>query len=110
MIKKKIKNFRHFSQVISLVKIMLKMMWHKIIYYFNQPFSILELHYINNAKKQVESDVSCLKQEKITFHHKTIINLYIAYDVHLWLLNLESKFALGNSLFGAVRLAKRWAW
>ena len=32
-----------------------------------------------NVKIRIKFDGSCLKQEKVTFNHKTILNLYIAY-------------------------------
>ena len=31
------------------------------------------------VKIRIKFDGSCLKQEKVTFNHKTILNLYIAY-------------------------------
>ena len=35
-----------------------------------------------------------------------MINLYNAYEINLWALNLDNKFTLGNSLFGSFRLTK----
>ena len=42
--------------------------------------------------------------EKIIFHHGSIVILI--HDRYLWLNDLESKFALAASLFGAVKLTK----
>ena len=62
------------------------------------------IEYTDNAKIQVKFDGSCLKQEKVTFGQKTILKFYTGYEINLWPLNLDSKFALLNSLFGAVKL------
>ena len=42
-----------------------------------------------------------LKQEKVTFTQKKVSNIYIAYEINLWLYTHGRNFALGNSLFGA---------
>lgn len=48
----------------------------------------------------------CLKQEKRTFYHKSIVHLYIVYEINLWSCNLGAKFKFGNSLFRAVKFTK----
>ena len=45
-------------------------------------------------------DGSCLKQEKVTFTHKKVSNIYIAYEINLQLFIHGRNFALENSLFG----------
>ena len=60
------------------------------------------LNYIGN-KTRVKFDRSCLKQDKITFTHGKIVNIY---TVNLWNYVDISDPALGNSLFGAVKLVK----
>ena len=47
---------------------------------------------------------SCLKQDKITFNHKNIVNIYIAYDLESNLNNFDT--ALENCLLEAVKLTK----
>ena len=48
---------------------------------------------IDNAKTLVKFDGVCLKQDKVTFTPKAALNFYIIYEVNLWPLNLDSKFA-----------------
>ena len=60
------------------------------------------LNYIGN-KTRVKFDRSCLKQDKITFTHGKIVNIY---NVNLWNYVDISDPALGNSLFGAAKLVK----
>ena len=47
---------------------------------------------------------SCLKQDKITFNHGKIVNIYIVYDLESNLNNFDP--TLENCLFGAVKLTK----
>ena len=49
---------------------------------------------------------SCLKQDKVTFSHKNIVNMYIVYEITLWNYVDSGDPTLGNSLLGAVRLVK----
>ena len=42
----------------------------------------------------------------MTFNHKTILNFYIAFEIHLQLLNFDSKFTLVKSLFKAAKLTR----
>ena len=59
------------------------------------------LNYIN-TKLQVKFDGSCLKQGRVTFTHKKVINIYIIYEISLWSYTQSANFTLGNYLFGAV--------
>ena len=34
------------------------------------------------------------------------MNIYIVFEIHLWPFNVGRDFALGNSLFGVVKLTK----
>ena len=43
----------------------------------------LVLIYIN-TKSQVKLDLSCIKQVKLTFTHKQVVNIYIFYEINLW--------------------------
>ena len=47
---------------------------------------------------------SCLKQDKVTFNHGKVVNIYIVYDLEFNLNNLDP--ALENCLFGAVKFTK----
>ena len=60
----------------------------------------------NYAKIQVKFHGSCLKEEKVTFNYKVIINLYIVYKMNLWPFDLDNKFTLLNFLLVAEKLAK----
>ena len=35
-----------------------------------------------------------------------MLNIYVVYEINFWLFNVGKDFALGNSLFGAVKLTK----
>ena len=39
-----------------------------------------KLSYVGN-KIKVELHGGCLKQDKVTFNHRTIVNIYIAYEL-----------------------------
>ena len=64
---------------------------------------IPELSYLD-AKIKVKFDGSCLKQDKITYTHGTIVNIYIVYE---FLTTIgDFNFTLKSCLFGAVKLNK----
>ena len=44
------------------------------------------------------------KTRKVTFTHKQVMNIYIVYEIHLWVFSVSEDFKLENSLFGAVKL------
>ena len=44
----------------------------------------LTLNYISTKLKE-NFDESCLKQEKMTFTHKKLVNIFIVYETRLWL-------------------------
>ena len=74
--------------------------------------SITESNYINTpelshygAKVRVKFIGSCLKQDKATHNHGTIVNIYIAYEI-CKNYNISSYPTLENCLFGAVNLTK----
>ena len=47
----------------------------------------------------------CLKQERLTFNHGKIVNIYIVYEIEKS-VNIISYPTLENCLFGAVKLTK----
>ena len=59
------------------------------------------LNYVGN-KIRVTFDGSCLRQNKITYTHGTIVNIYTVYEFSSNLNNLD--FALENYLFGVVKI------
>ena len=64
---------------------------------------ILILHIGVKAKKKF--DGTYLKQDKITFTHGNIVNIYIVYEIDLWDCGYDHYPVLENSLF-AVKLIK----
>ena len=57
------------------------------------------------TKTRVTFSGSCLKQDKITFAQKTIINIYIVYEINRN-HTISSYPTLGNRLLGAFKLTK----
>ena len=35
-------------------------------------------------RTKIKFDGQCLKQDKVTFNHKTIMNIYIVCEINLW--------------------------
>ena len=57
------------------------------------------------TKTRVEFSESCLKQDKVTFNHGKIVNIYIVYEISKS-INTSDYPTLENYLFGAVSLTK----
>ena len=57
------------------------------------------------TKARVRFSGDCLKQEKITFNHGKIVNIYIVYKIEES-VNISSYPTLENCLFGAIKLTK----
>ena len=57
------------------------------------------------TKSRVKFNGSCLKQDKATYSHGTIVNIYIVYEISKN-YNIGSYPTLENCLFGAVSLTK----
>ena len=57
------------------------------------------------TKARVKFNGDYLKQEKITFNHGKIVNIYIVYEIERS-VNISSYPTLENCLFGAVKLTK----
>ena len=57
------------------------------------------------TKTKVAFNGSCLKQDKVTYNHGTIVNIYIVYEIDQN-YSISSYPALENCLFGAVSLTK----
>ena len=57
------------------------------------------------TKARVRFSGDCLKQEKFTFNHRKILNIYIVYEIEKS-VNISSYLTLENCLFGAIKLTK----
>ena len=57
------------------------------------------------TKTRVEFNVSCLKQDKVTYSHGTIVNIYMVFEISKK-YNISSYPILENCLFGTVSLTK----
>ena len=57
------------------------------------------------TKTRVKFNGSCLKQNKVTFNHRKVVNIYLFYEVGASGFN-DNDPTLKNSLFGAVRLTE----
>ena len=56
------------------------------------------------TKTRVECSGSCLKQDKVTFNQRKIVNVYIVYEISKS-INISDYLTLENCLFGAVSLS-----
>ena len=57
------------------------------------------------TKTKVEFNGSCLKQDKVTYNHKKIVNIYIVYEISKN-YSINSYPTLENFMFGIVSLTK----
>ena len=57
-------------------------------------------------RTRIKFDAEGLKQDKVTFNHKIVVNTYIVSQINLWSSKQIASFTLGNILFGAVKLTK----
>ena len=57
------------------------------------------------TKTRVEFNGSCLKQDKVTFNHGKVVNIYIVYEISKS-INISDYPTLENCLFGAVSLTR----
>ena len=63
------------------------------------------LNYVG-TKVRIKFGGDCLKQEKITYTHGKIVNIYIVYEIEKS-INISSYPTLENSLFGAVKIKNK---
>ena len=64
-----------------------------------------ELSYYRTSKIRVKFTGSCLKQSKIAYTHKKVVNIYIVYELGASTSNINDP-TIKNCLFGAVTLTK----
>ena len=57
------------------------------------------------TKMRVKFSGDCLKEKKITFNHRKVVNAYIVYEIERS-VNISSYPTLENCLFGEVKLTK----
>ena len=63
-----------------------------------------QLNYFG-TKTRVKFSASCSKQDKITYDHGKVVNIYIVYEISRN-NNISNYPTLENCIFGAVSLAK----
>ena len=63
------------------------------------------ISYYDVSKIRVKFTGSCLKQDKVTFNHRKVVNIYIVYELGAF-SSSNSNPTLKNCLFGAVTLTK----
>ena len=56
------------------------------------------------TKSEAEFNRSCLKQDKATFTHRKVGNLFIGYELDTCSRDLSTKFTLGDCIFRSVKL------
>ena len=59
-----------------------------------------------STKARIKFSGSCLKQDKVTYTHEKIVNIYIVYEINKNDNTIISDPTLENCLFGAVTLTK----
>ena len=77
----------------------------KLNYIRTPSYSITPNLSYHGTKIRVEFNGSCLKQDKGTFNHGKVVNIYIVYEITTK-NNINDYPSLENCLFGAVSLAK----
>ena len=60
----------------------------------------------HNSKTAAEFKERWLKQDKPTFNHRYVVNLFIVYKLQTWSRDLNTILTLDKCLFGAARLTK----
>ena len=64
------------------------------------------LTYIYNGGIRAKFKGNCLIQDNLSFTHRYVLNLFIAYKLDTWPRHLSTNFAIGDCLFGAIKLTK----
>ena len=71
----------------------------------NSDYSVTPFFDYFGTETRVEFSRSSLKQDKVTFNHGKIVNIYMVYEISKS-INISNYLALENCLFGAVSLTK----
>ena len=60
---------------------------------------------LEDTKMRLKFKDNLLRQNKVTYNHGKIVNIYIFYEISSTFIS-QSTFTTKNSLFGAVKLTK----
>ena len=91
--------YRYFKKIVDVVS------GNYIDFWKSKGLSDERLDAITASKTRVEFNGSCLKQDKFTHNHGTIVNICTVYEISKN-YNIRSYPTLENCLFGAVSLTK----
>ena len=79
----------------------------KVLNHLQHLISLTPILNYYGTKTKVSFDMSCLKQDRVTFNHGKIVNIYIVYKITKIANingNRNSNLTVQNALFGAVSL------
>ena len=62
--------------------------------------------YINNSKIAAKFKENCLKQDKVSFIHKNVVNFFVADKLDIYSYDSSLDFTLKYCLFCAIKLVK----
>ena len=65
-----------------------------------------KLKWIDNSKIAAEFRGSCFEQDKATFTHGNVGDLFLVYELDTQSIDLNTRFTLSDCLFGAVKLTE----
>ena len=65
--------------------------------------SVIKLYW---CRPSIKFDRQCLRQDKVKFNLKNLMNIYIFYEINLWPFKQSVDVTSRNFLFGAVKLTK----
>ena len=101
--------FNQYTNILRLIVLIIFYYGHlkDCITPFSAPNNFLtpSLNYVG-TKIRVKFSGSCLKQDKVTYTHRKIVNIYIVYEINKKDNTIISDPTLENCLFGAVTLTK----
>ena len=100
------RNFKKMSNIDHILEWKSKRLSDESIKYPSASNNFLDpsLYYFS-TKTRVKFIGIWLKQNQVTFNHKTIVNIYIVYEINK-IYNISSYPTLQSCLFGAVSLTK----
>ena len=57
---------------------------------------------IHNSKIALKFEGNCLKQDKVSFVQRNMVNIFIVYELNTWSRYLKADFTFKDCIFGAV--------
>ena len=57
---------------------------------------------IHNSKIALKFEGNCLKQDKVSFAQRNMVNIFVVYEVNTWSRNLKADLTFKGCLLGAV--------